>query len=156
MTGFPRPCRILLVGSSGGHLAQLLALEPVWSKRDRFWVTFQTPDAVSLLKAERVYWCHHPTNRNIRNLLRNTLLAAQILRRERPTVIVSAGGGAAIPFFWIGRALGAVTIFVEVIDRLETRTLTGRAVTPVAKHILVQWPEQQALYPKARLIGPLL
>jgi len=156
VTRSTRSSRILLVGSSGGHLAQLLALEPVWGKRDRFWVTFRTPDAVGLLAAEQVYWCYHPTNRSIRNLLRNTVLAARILWRERPSVIVSAGGGAAVPFFWIGRALGAVTIFVEVIDRLETRTLTGRAVAPVASHILVQWPEQLALYPKARLIGPLL
>jgi len=149
-------CRLMLVGSSGGHLAQLLALEPVWVRRDRSWVTFDTPDAVSLLEGERVYWCYHPTNRNLGNLIRNTVLAARTLWRERPTVIVSSGAGAAVPFFWIGRVLGATTIFVEVIDRLETRTLTGRLVTPVASHILVQWPEQLAMYPRARLIGPLL
>ena len=36
-----RQCRLALVGSSGGHLAQLLAFEPFWGDHDRFWVTFE-------------------------------------------------------------------------------------------------------------------
>lgn len=145
-----------LVGSSGGHLAQLLALRPFWERRDRFWVTFDTEDAVSLLREERVYWCHRPTNRNIPNLLRNTLLAIRVLRSERPTIVISTGAAVAVPFLWLGRLQGAKTVFIEVLDRIDSATLTGRLVAPVCSRILVQWPEQQALYPKSRVIGPLL
>ncbi len=55
------PGRALLVGSSGGHLAQLLALAPLWQREQRHWVTFDTADAVSQLVAEDVTWAHHPT-----------------------------------------------------------------------------------------------
>ena len=151
-----QPTRLGLVGSSGGHLAQLLALRAVWEVWDRFWVTFRTPDAESLLEGERVYWCHHPTNRNARNLVRNTFLARSVLAREHPTHLVSTGAAVAVPFFYLGRAFGATTIYIEVIDRVTTATLTGRLVSPVADHMLVQWPEQMALYPKAELLGPLL
>ena len=41
------PRHALLVGSSGGHLAQLLELEPWWRSWRRTWVTFETADAVS-------------------------------------------------------------------------------------------------------------
>ncbi len=34
---------LLLVASSGGHLAQLLALEPWYRERNRRWVSFDTP-----------------------------------------------------------------------------------------------------------------
>jgi hypothetical protein len=44
--------RALLVGSSGGHLAQLLALAPLWERSNRHWVTFDTADAVSQLVDE--------------------------------------------------------------------------------------------------------
>lgn len=145
-----------LVGSSGGHLAQLIALRPFWEGRDRFWVTFETPDAVSKLEGERVYWCYHPTNRNVPNLLRNTLLAVRVLLRERPALIVSTGAGVAVPFFWLGRLLGARTAFVEVVDRIDSASLTGRLVRPVADTILLQWPEQQRFYPKGHVVGPLL
>ena len=41
--------KIGLVGSSGGHLTHLYMLKPFWQKKDRFWVTFDTEDARSLL-----------------------------------------------------------------------------------------------------------
>lgn len=148
--------RIALVGSSGGHLTQLLALREFWESYDRFWVTFATEDAISQLAGERVYWCHHPTNRNLPNLMRNSVLAIQVLRRERPELIVSTGAGAAIPYFLLARLIGARTVFIEVIDRIDRGTLTGRIVAPVATRVLIQWQEQRRFYPKATLIGPLL
>lgn len=147
---------IALVCSSGGHLAQLLVLRPWWTQHRRFWVTFDTPDAVQALAAERAIWCYHPTNRNLWNLLRNTLLAMRVLVRERPALIVSTGAAVAVPFFILGRVLGAKTMYIEVVDRVDSSTLTGRLVRPFAHAMLVQWPEQQRLYPGARLIGRLM
>ena len=148
--------KLALVGSSGGHLAQLLALRPMWERHDRLWVTFPTEDARSLLSDERVVWCHHPTNRNLPNLVRNTLLAARVLLRERPTHILSTGAAAAVPFFYLGRITGAKLIYIEVFDRIEVPTLTGRIVAPITQHFFVQWPEQLRSYPRAELLGPLL
>lgn len=147
---------VALVGSSGGHLAHLLALRPFWEGRDRFWVTFATEDALSRLHGERVYWCHHPTNRNVPNLLRNTLLAARVLWTERPRLIVSTGAGAALPYFWLAPAFGARTVFIEVVDRVDSPSLTGRLAAPVATRVLVQWPEQVRFYREATVVGPLL
>jgi beta-1,4-N-acetylglucosaminyltransferase len=148
--------RIGLVGSNGGHLAHLLALRPFWAEHDRFWVTFDAEDATSRLAGERTYWCHHPTNRNLPNLVRNTFLALRVLRRERPTLIVSSGAAVAVPFFWIGRLLGIRSVFIEVIDRIDGPTLTGRLVRPVAARILVQWQDQLRAYPGAVDVGPIL
>lgn len=47
--------KICLVGSSGGHLAHLNLLKPIWEKEDRFWVTFDKEDARSILREEIVY-----------------------------------------------------------------------------------------------------
>lgn len=148
--------RVALVGSSGGHLAHLVSLREAWKDVDRFWVTFGTDDARSLLAGERVYWCHHPTNRNLPNLIRNTILAFQLLRRERPTHIISAGAAVAVPFFYVGRLIGARLVYIEVFDRIASATLTGRLVQPITHHMLVQWPEQAELYRGAELIGPVL
>jgi UDP-N-acetylglucosamine:LPS N-acetylglucosamine transferase len=131
-------------------------LRPWWREEQRFWVTFATMDAVEALASETAYWCHHPTNRNVLNLIRNTILALRICLRERPRLIISAGAGPAVPFFYIGKLLGAKTIFVEVVDRIEKPTLTGRLVRPVTDRFLVQWPEQERLYPRTTLIGRLL
>jgi UDP-N-acetylglucosamine:LPS N-acetylglucosamine transferase len=149
--------RIGLVGSSGGHLAQLLVLRPWWGDHERFWVTFDKPDARSALVGERSYWCHFPTNRNLPNLLRNTWLAVKVLRRERPDVIVSTGAAVAVPFFLVGKLLFRChTVYVEVVDRVDHPTLTGRLVRPLTDRFLVQWPEQTRLYRGAIEIGRLM
>lgn len=147
---------VLLVGSSGGHLAQLLPLAGLWSQDRVLWVTFPTPDADSQLEGRRVVHCYHPTTRNIPNLVRNGVLAWRLLRSERPSAVVSTGAGVAVPFVLLGRLLGIPTVFIEVYDRIDSATLTGRLCRPFASRVLVQWEEQRRMYPHAIVIGPLL
>ncbi len=147
--------RVLLVCSSGGHLAQLLELRDWWSAHDRTWVCFDTPDALGALDGERFVRCHFPTTRNIPNLLRNLLLALGTLRAERPDVIVSDGAGVAVPFFWLGRLFGARNVYLEVYDRIDSPTMTGRLVGPATDLFLVQWEQQLTSYPDAVVAGPV-
>ena len=147
---------MLFVSSAGGHLAQLLQLEPWYRSHHVRWVTFELPDAVGLLDDEQVVWAHHPTTRNFKNLVRNSVLAIRELRRTRPDVIVSSGAAIAVPFFWIGKLFGAKTVYVEVIDRIDTRTLTARLVSPVTDLFLAQDETQIELFPGSHLIGTLL
>ncbi|MFV0459015.1 MAG: PssD/Cps14F family polysaccharide biosynthesis glycosyltransferase [Actinomycetales bacterium] len=146
----------LFVCSSGGHLAQLLPLRE-WTASHRVrWVTFDTADAMSALAGEDVVVCHYPTTRNIPNLVRNLWLSVRLMRQERPALIVSTGAGVAVPFFVMGRLLGVPTVFIEVFDRIDSATLTGRLVRPFTTRYLVQWDEQKSLYPGAVNVGPLL
>ena len=64
------PYKVLLVCSSGGHLAQLMKLKPWWTGHERRWACFRLPDAEHLLADEDVVWVHHPTTRNVKNLLK--------------------------------------------------------------------------------------
>jgi UDP-N-acetylglucosamine:LPS N-acetylglucosamine transferase len=148
--------RILLVCSSGGHLTQLLALRPWWEEHERLWVTFQKPDSQSVLRGERVVWAYHPTTRNVLNLIRNLLLSWRVLLRYRPHVVVSTGAGVAFPFFLVAKALGSRTVYVEVYDRIQSATLTGRLCYPLSNLFLLQWEEQKSVYPGGIVIGPLL
>jgi len=147
---------VLLVGSSGGHLAQLLALEPWYRDRPRRWVTFGTPDARSLLTGEDVVWAYHPTTRNIWNLTRNTMLAARLLRRRGIAAVITTGAGVAVPFIALARLRGIPTIYIEVYDRIDTRTLTAKLCRPFLSAMLVQWEEQRRMYPEATVVGRLL
>jgi len=56
----------------------------------------------------------------------------------------------------LARLLRIPTVYVEVFDRIDSRTLTGRLCRPLSTKFLVQWPEQQELYRGSTLIGPLL
>lgn len=147
--------KVALVGSSGGHLTHLYMLKPFWNDKERFWVTFDKEDARSLLKDEKVYPCYFPTNRNIFNLIRNTFVAIKVLRKEKPDLIVSSGAAVAVPFFYVGKLMGAKLIYLEVYDRIDKPTLTGRFVYPIADKFIVQWDEQKKVYKKAINLGSI-
>ncbi|MBU8857844.1 MULTISPECIES: UDP-N-acetylglucosamine--LPS N-acetylglucosamine transferase [unclassified Micromonospora] len=148
--------QILLVGSSGGHLAQLLALEPWYRDRRRAWVTFDTPDARSLLAGEDVLWAHHPTTRNVKNLVRNAFLALKVIRRRQVDAVVTTGAGVALPFVVAARMRKIPTVYIEVYDRIDSATLTARLCRPFLSAMLVQWDEQRRMYPEATVVGNLL
>lgn len=145
--------KVCLVGSSGGHLTHLYLLKKFWSQEDRFWVTFDKEDARSILKDEKMYKCYFPTNRNIKNLIKNTFLAIKILKKEKPDLIISSGAAVAVPFFYIGKLMGAKTVYIEVFDRIDKPTLTGKLVYPVTDLFVVQWEEMKTVYPKAVNLG---
>lgn len=147
--------KVCLVGSSGGHLTHLYMLKPFWQEQERFWVTFDKQDARSLLEGETFYPCYYPTNRNLKNLIKNTFLALKILRREKPDLIVSSGAAVAVPFFYLGKLFGAKTVYIEVFDRIDKSTLTGKLVYPVTDKFIVQWEEMQQVYPKAVNLGSI-
>ena len=147
--------KICLVGSSGGHLAHLNMLKPFWKNEERFWVTFDKEDARSILKDEKMYSCHFPTNRNLKNLIKNTFLAIKVLKKEKPDVIISSGAAVAVPFFYIGKLFGAKTVYIEVFDRIYKPTVTGKLVYPVTDKFIVQWEEMKKVYPKAINLGSI-
>lgn len=146
---------VLLVASSGGHLLQLSQMKDQWPRRLRRWVSFDTPDARSLLEGEDVTWAFHPTNRHVGNLLRNLWLARRVIAGARPAAIVTTGAGVAVPFCYVGRLVGARVVYIESFARVSRPSLTGRLVHPVATAFFVQWPELQRAFRKAKYEGQL-
>ena len=120
--------KVCLVGSSGGHLTHLYMLKPFWKDKNRFWVTFDKEDARSLLEGEKVYPCYFPTNRSIKALIKNTKIAWDVLHKEKPDLIISCGAAVAVPFFYIGKMMGAKLVYIEVFDRIDKPTMTGKMV----------------------------
>ena len=147
--------KVCMVGSSGGHLTHLYMLKPFWEDKNRFWVTFDKEDARSLLKGEKIYHCYYPTNRSIKALIINTKLAFKVLIKERPDLIISSGAAVAVPFFYIGKLFGAKLIYIEVFDRIDKPTMTGKMVYPVVDKFIVQWEEMKKVYPKAINLGSI-
>ena len=147
--------KVCLVCSSGGHLTHLYMLKPFWGTKDRFWVTFNKEDAQSLLKDEKIYPCYYPTNRSLKALIKNSVIAWNVLLKERPDLIISSGAAVAVPFFYLGKCFGAKTIYVEVFDRINKPTITGKLVYPMSDKFIVEWEEMKKVYPKAINLGSI-
>jgi UDP-N-acetylglucosamine:LPS N-acetylglucosamine transferase len=154
----PQPGRVsvLLVCSPGGHLQQLATLRHVWDDYSRAWVTLDKSDARSMLEGEQVIFAHGPTERNLANLARNLALAASVIRRLRPAVIITTGAALAVPFAWVGRLCGARIVFIESLSRITEPSLALRLSAPALDRIYVQWPELRQAVRDSRFAGSLL
>ena len=102
-----------------------------------------------------MYPCYFPTNRSFKALLINTRLAWRVLKKERPDLILSSGAAVAVPFFYLGKLFGAKLIYIEVFDRIDKGTMTGKMVYPIADRFIVQWEEQKQVYKNAVNLGSI-
>ena len=131
--------KVCLVGSSGGHLTHLYMLKPFWKDKNRFWVTFDKEDARSLLEGEKVYPCYFPTNRSIKALIKNTKIAWDVLHKEKPDLIISCGAAVAVPFFYIGKMMGAKLVYTFILlsfqGTLCNRYKLGTCLRGIAKKL---------------------
>ena len=100
-----------------------------------------------------MYYAHGPTNRNLKNMLRNLLVAWRVVAEVRPKVVVTTGAGVAVPFAWVARLRGAKVVYVESLARIEGPSLTYRLIAPIAARRYVQWPELAEALPRARFAG---
>jgi beta-1,4-N-acetylglucosaminyltransferase len=146
----------MLVCSPGGHLLELLSLEPAYRDLEATWVTLTGADVEHLLAGRDVLVAHGPTNRSLVKLLRNLPIAWSAVRRRDPDVILSTGAALAVPFFLVGRLLGRRLVYVESLARSNSLSLSGRLVYPLADRFFVQWPQLAGRYRKARYEGSVL
>ena len=148
--------KVLFVGSSGGHLAQTISMRPWYKNHQRIWVTFNTPDAISALENEKVFWMKHSPERKPWDLLKTLWAGIRLVPKLKPDVVVSTGASLGTIFIAIARLLGIATVYVEVFDRIELKSMSGRICYHIADKFGVQWEEQLKLYPNATVVGPLL
>jgi UDP-N-acetylglucosamine:LPS N-acetylglucosamine transferase len=103
----------------------------------------------------RTYFIAH-SERDIKFVL-NLWEAFQILRKEKPNVILSTGAGPAVPFAIIGRYFfGVRIIFIETITRIYKPSLTGRLMYWLAHDFFYQWEPLGRYFPKSKYGGQLI
>ena len=75
--------------------------------------------------------------------------------RSKAKYFLSAGNGAVVFLYYIGKIFGKKLIYLETWSRVWTPSLTGRLVYPICNLFFVQWPELLEKYPKAKYVGRL-
>ena len=155
--------RICLAGSGGGHLRQLLDLEPVWSRFDSYILTEDTALGRSLTDKAPVDFVQHYTLGQARighpikmltGAWRNLGQSWRSVRRRRPDVIITTG---AASMFWtcvFAKLRGARIIHIESFARFDHPSKFGRLVRPIADDVIVQSPGVTKRWPHARLFDP--
>ncbi len=143
-----------IVSSCGGHLTEVRCLLPAFEGLPHFYVLNDSALLPPDMEGRTDFITHSERDWKV---LINLWEAYRILRRERPTLILSTGAGPVVPFALVGRAFfGCRVVFVETITRIEAPSWTGRIMYRLAHDFFYQWESLQRFFPRGRYGGPLL
>lgn len=146
-----RQLRVCIVSSCGGHLTEVRQLKPAYDSYDHFYVLNDQARLPGDMEGKTLFIRH--SERDWLFFV-NLWEAFQILRRERPEVILSTGAGPVVPFAIIGCLFfGTKVIFVETLTRVSRPSMTGRIMYRLAHRFYYQWPQLETYFPRAKYGG---
>ena len=149
----PKGGKILLVCPSGGHLAEIRALHSIYADRPHFYVlNVPIVEAADMKGRTQIITL---SQRDWKFLI-NLGEAVSIIRREKPKVILTTGGGFSIAFTLVGKLLGVGTVYVETVGKVIIPTATGRIMYHLADRFFYQWPYLKAFFPRGEYVGLIL
>jgi UDP-N-acetylglucosamine transferase subunit ALG13 len=133
--------RICLAASGGGHLRQLLDLQPFWQKHDYFFVTEDIALGRSVASDHRTHFVAHVALGQARlgkpaamvaAAFRNAWQSIRIVLRERPDVVLTTGAGSVFWTVLFSRVLGAKVVVIDSFARFEGRSAFAKIAGPLA------------------------
>ncbi len=145
--------KICIVSSCGGHLTEARALRAAYEKHAHFYVLNDEVILPEDMQGKTFFVRHWERDWLFFVNLRE---AWQILRRERPALILTTGAGVAVPFALVGKVLRIPTVFVESFTRVNRPSLTGRVMYYLADRFFYQWRPLGRFFPKGICGGPLI
>lgn len=151
--------KVLFISSTGGHLHEMLQLKDMFNQYDYHIITEKTKSNLKLKNQyhNRVDYLVYGTKSHFLSYLfkfpYNCLKSLFLYFKIKPKYIITTGAHTATPICYIGKLLGSKIIYIESFANIETKTLTGRMIYPIADLFIVQWPSMLDLYPKAVIGG---
>lgn len=150
-----REKKICFSASSGGHLEQLMMLEPLMQKYDSFIVTEKTKYSPEI-KDKKVFYLSQ-INRKERlfffKILKNVFISVKIYINEKPDLVISTGVLSTIPMCIIAKIFGKKLIYIESFAKITSPTRTGKLMYKISDQFYVQWESMLEFYPNAIFLG---
>ncbi|MDL2276838.1 polysaccharide biosynthesis protein [Breznakia sp. OttesenSCG-928-G09] len=151
--------KVLFISSTGGHLSELLQLQKIYNQYDYHIITERTKSNKSLEKKfpNRVSFLKYGTKHKLIPYLfvfpYNILKSFYFFIKFHPNVIVTTGAHTCVPICYIAKLFRRRIVYIETFANIDSKTLTGKLIYPIADLFIVQWEEMLALYPKAKYGG---
>ena len=149
--------KVCFIASSGGHLEEISRLVEIEEKYDNFLVT-EKGKFEELHFGKKVIYVYQINRKEILfpfKFIGLILKAFKILLKEKPTVLISTGALATVPFCIVGKLLGKRIVYIESFARVDTPSLTGKIIykLKLANLFVVQWEDMLKYFPEAIVGG---
>jgi len=146
--------KICVVSSCGGHLTEVRCFLGAYQNLEHFYILNDKAILPDDMVGRTRFIVHAERNFKV---LWNFYEAYRILRKEKPTMILSTGAGPVVPFALIGRwFFGCRITFIETLTRVQRPSLTGRLIYRLSHDFFYQWESLRKFFPKGTYGGPLI
>lgn len=122
--------KLLLVASTGGHVAELVRLAPgLGAAPDSLWVTFDSPQSRSLLAGKRRVHVPYVRPRDAIGAARTAAIIRRVLAHEDFDGAVSTGAAVALSALPQAAMANVPSVYIESVSRVDGPSLTGRLIS---------------------------
>lgn len=147
--------KVLFIASTGGHLSELLQLKPLFNDFDYHLVTEKTKMTIDMKNeyGERIDYLIFGSKDHLLSYIFkfsfNCFKSLWLYIKIKPKFIITTGTHTAVPICYIAKLFKTKIIYIETFANIETKTMTGKMIYPIADLFIVQWESMLKLYPKA-------
>ena len=143
--------KICFAASSGGHLEQLMMLEPLMLKYRSFIVTEKTLYKSYDFKTKHYFVSQ--VNRTDRFFIMKLILISFkslfIFLKERPDYVICTGVLAMLPLCIFTKIFRKRLVYIESFAKVTTPTETGKLLYRFVDRFYVQWETLCEVFPSA-------
>lgn len=152
--------KIMFISSGGGHLNELLQLEPLFYKYDSYLITEKTATTSYLKRRfDKVAYLAYGTKDHLLRYLFvfgfNILRSFYLFLKVRPDFIITTGTHTAVPMCYIGHIFKKKVVYIETFANVKRPTQAGKIVYKIADKFIIQWDSLKEAYPMAEYWGGL-
>ena len=151
--------KVIFISSMGGHLTEMMQLKGIFKDYEYKIITEKHKSTIGL-KSRYKSKIDYLLTGNKDHMLRyifvipyNLIKSFVLFLKFKPDVIVTTGARTCVPMCYIAKIFRKKVIYIESFANIETKTLTGKLIYPIADVFIVQWHSMLKLYPKAKCEG---
>ena len=147
--------KVLFISSCGGHLTELLQLEPMFKDYNYHIITEKTKNNLYLKDKykKKVNFLIYGTKDHMLTypfkLLANCFLSLYYFLKLKPEYVITTGTHTAGPMCLIAHIFKRKVIYIETFANAHTKTATGKLIYKFADLFVVQWESMKDVYPNS-------
>lgn len=130
--------KILAVASAGGHWVQLLRMVPAFDACECVYMS--TKESFRKIVPNNTFYTINDFNRNnISRIFGIVLQIVEIIKKEKPKVIITTGAAPGLIALFIGKLFFKKTVWVDSIANVEELSMSGKIASYFADRVYTQW-----------------
>jgi len=143
--------KICFAASSGGHIMEIIRLTGVAENNDCFIITERGGHSENNL-CEKIYLVDQINRKQLTFafvFIKIFIRCVGILRKEKADCVITTGALMGCIAAMAGKFIRRKVIYIESFARMDSASLSGRIMYPIADLFIVQWEEGLKYFPKA-------